>query len=55
VGYDDAAFDTVITGDCEVCDEPGELCEDPYDQDVNNNTSLVYLCNGCYQDRVDEI
>lgn len=48
-------FDHVIAGPCEVCGKPGRLVADPYDQDVNNRTTLVVLCVGCEQNAADDI
>ena len=41
---------------CEYCDRfDAEFVIDPYDSDVNNRETWVWLCEECYNNRKDDI
>jgi hypothetical protein len=44
-----------IVDDCERCGKPGRLVAEPFEQDVNNRTVMVVLCDDCYGQIADEI
>lgn len=37
------------------CGNVGRLMVDPYDQDVNNGHTLVYLCDDCEREAIADI
>lgn len=41
------AIDGEIVDETCACGKAGRLIVDPYDQDVNNRTTMVVLCDGC--------
>jgi len=48
---------TPIIDTCEACGSTNDIeyIEDPYQKDINNTSSFVFLCESCYQSKQGDI
>jgi hypothetical protein len=37
------------------CGRPGQLCNDPYVEEIHGRVEEVVLCDSCYQESCDDI
>lgn len=50
-----AAVDGEIVDETCGCGKPGRLIVDPYDQDVNNRTTMAVMCGDCEREAAADI
>lgn len=42
-------------GPCEMCDEPGRTCENPFCKEVDDEIVICVLCERCEDERRDDV
>lgn len=55
LNYDEIDYMSVINKACDCGSKDGELCIDPYAEDIYNTKVLTFLCEQCYADSCDDI